>query len=170
MKPTAVFNAILLTLCLIFAVGCDQKQETISSEPVNNQTAPVENDASFVIPREIDGRPVSVLKPELLASLDGFSEAKEVVIPDSVTEIGAHAFAVCENLTSVVIPDSVTTIGDNAFAHCASLTSVAIPNSVTAIGDWAFGDCPSLTSVVIPASVTEIGYGAFPETCKIERR
>ena len=41
-------------------------------------------------------------------------DAKEVVIPRWVTEIGDLAFAENE-LTSVVIPDSVTTIGDYAF-------------------------------------------------------
>lgn len=32
-----------------------------------------------------------------------------VIIPDSVTHIGNHAFSKCENLNSVTIPDSVTT-------------------------------------------------------------
>ena len=139
MKTKTIFNAILLAFCLFFIVGFDRNRETNGSETDNPQTATAEKDAPFVIPREIDGRPVVALERDLLKSLDGFSEAKEVVIPDSVTEIGAHAFAVCENLTSVVIPDSVTTIGDNAFAHCASLTSVAIPNSVTASGTGRSG-------------------------------
>ncbi|MBR3951275.1 MAG: leucine-rich repeat protein [Bacteroidaceae bacterium] len=36
------------------------------------------------------------------------SENGEVVIPDSVTEIGSSAFEGCTGLTSVVIPNSVT--------------------------------------------------------------
>ena len=82
-------------------------------------------------------------------------------IPDSVTYIGAYAFADCTSLTSVTIGSSVTYIGWHAFAHCTSLTSVTIPDSVTYINQYAFRECTALTSVTIPDSVTYIGFGTF---------
>ena len=85
----------------------------------------------------------------------------ELVVPNSVTNIGESAFYNCTSLTSVVIPDGVTSIGNYAFLDCTSLTSITIPDSVTSIGYEAFRDCTSLTSVVIPDSVTSIGYEAF---------
>ena len=66
-----------------------------------------------------------------------------------------------KNLQSVVIPNSVTSIGDHAFYDCSSLTSVTIGNSVKSIGNFAFYDCSSLTSISIPNSVTSIGYSVF---------
>ncbi|MCR4784351.1 MAG: leucine-rich repeat protein [bacterium] len=87
----------------------------------------------------------------------------EVIIPDSVTSIGASAFSYCRGLSSVIIPDSVTSIGDDAFSGCSSLSSVVIPDSVISIGDYAFSGCSSLSSVVIPDSVTSIGDYAFNE-------
>ena len=51
-----------------------------------------------------------------------------VAIPDSVTEIGAYAFADCGQLQTVLIPDSVTRIGAKAFLRCASLQQVSVPD------------------------------------------
>ena len=89
------------------------------------------------------------------------SSIKSLVIENSVTSIGNHAFSGCYNLTSVTIPNSVTSIGDSAFYRCSNLPGVTIPNSVTSIGDSAFSGCYNLTSVTIPNSVTSIGNSAF---------
>ena len=92
--------------------------------------------------------------------IDG-KEVKDLIIPNSVTSIGALAFYGCSGLTSVTIPNSVTTIGGGAFCGCSGLTSVTIPNSVTTIGGGAFNGCSGLTSVTIPNSVTSTGENAF---------
>ena len=88
----------------------------------------------------------------------------ELVIPSSVTEIGANAFYGCSGLTgSLTIPNSVTTIGVNAFYGCSGLNgSLTIGNSVTSIGSNVFYGCSGLTgSLTIPNSVTTIGVSAF---------
>ena len=84
-----------------------------------------------------------------------------IVIPDSVTSIGASTFSSCKSLSSIVIPDSVTSIGASTFSWCTSLSSIVIPNSVKSIGKEAFRGCESLSSIVIPDSVASIGDGAF---------
>ena len=88
-------------------------------------------------------------------------EIKDLVIPNSITNIGNYAFRECSALTSISIPNGVESIGDQAFYNCSALTSVTIPNSMTSIGGGAFGNCSELTSVTIPNSVTSIGVGAF---------
>ena len=65
----------------------------------------------------------------------------DLVIPNSITTIEAHAFYGCSGLTSVTIPNSVTSIGESAFSECSGLTSITISNSVTSIGESAFGKC-----------------------------
>lgn len=64
------------------------------------------------------------------------------------------------NILNIIISDSVTNIGSAAFHNCMYLTSIIIPNSVTSIGDYAFYGC-RLTSITIPNSVNSIGYSAF---------
>ncbi len=69
---------------------------------------------------------------------------------DNVTIIGVECF---KNLpiTSVIIPASVTSIGASAFEGCNSLTTITIPASVTSIGAKAL-ESTSLTSVIYGGS------------------
>ena len=91
----------------------------------------------------------------------GCRSLSEIVIPSSVTSIGASTFYGCDSLSKIVIPSSVTSIGDRAFSCCRSLSEIVIPSSVTSIGDSAFLGCRSLSEIVIPSSVTSIGASAF---------
>ena len=117
----------------------------------------------------------------------GMSNAGNIIIPQSVTHIGAGAFhsctgltsisipminRICEEtfyqctgLTSVNIPNSVTSIGDGAFYGCSGLTTITIPEGVSSIGNYAFVSCENLTSVTIPESVTSLGTAATFQNC-----
>lgn len=63
----------------------------------------------------------------------------------------------CSSLTNVIIPNSVTDIGDSAFSNCSNLTSITIGSSVTKIGYEVFYECPALTELYslnpIPPSI-----------------
>ena len=86
---------------------------------------------------------------------------KSTIIPESVTEIGRHAFCGCTSLESVTLPKTIQEIGDFAFCDCRLLENITIPDSVTKIGNSAFKGCRSLKSITIPESVTEIETLAF---------
>ena len=94
-------------------------------------------------------------------------EIRDLVIPDSVTEIGGSAFEGCSSLTSISIPESVTEIGEGAFSGCSSLTSVTIPPSVTEIGKGAFRGCSSLTEVRIPKGCN-VDEDAFEDSPNVQ--
>lgn len=99
-------------------------------------------------------------------TITGYTGGEEMVtIPGAiaglpVTRIGDGAFAY-SSLSDVLIPNSVTNIGYEAFAYCYYLTQITIPDGVISIGDYAFLECRRLRIVNIPASVTRIGEGAF---------
>lgn len=83
----------------------------------------------------------------------------ELTLPSSLIRIGISAFISCAKLTSLIVPDSVTEIGDNAFLR-SPLTKLTLSNSLVKIGTNAFFSS-KLTELVIPDSVTEIGDYAF---------
>lgn len=95
---------------------------------------------------------------------DEYTEIKDLMIPNTVTNIGKYAFTHCFALTSVTIGNNVTSIGREAFFGCKNLTSVKIGNSVTSIGENTFNNCSGLTSITIPNSVTSIGGSSFAGT------
>ena len=101
---------------------------------------------------------------------DGVFEGRlisKVVIPASVTEIGARAFYKAENLTEVEFTTGDTeadlAIGDSAFYACEKLTTINLPARLRTIAEYAFFRCDSLVEVVIPEGVTEIAGYAFAE-------
>ncbi|MBQ4550914.1 MAG: leucine-rich repeat protein [Oscillospiraceae bacterium] len=111
------------------------------------------------------------------------SALREIVVPDSVTEIRRYAFSGCKELTNVVLPDTLEKIGESAFNGCTALknvqlpsalkeisnhmlcdsgiTELVVPEGVREIVDWACTDCDDLQRVVIPANVVRMGDGLF---------
>lgn len=89
------------------------------------------------------------------------SDLKEIVIPESVTEIENSAFRICYNLERIVFSEGLKIIGDEAFNTCFKLTSISIPESVESIGRKAFVACEKLNYVRISGRKVSIGDDAF---------
>lgn len=104
------------------------------------------------------------------------TELKEIVIPDTVTEIGTDAFARCFNLTNVKLSRNLKEIPERCFLD-TKLSSVVLPDTLEIIGAGAFAvnlvgqygyEGSELSSVVIPASVNYIGADAFKQCEKLK--
>ena len=113
----------------------------------------------------------------------------DLVVPEDVTEIGAHAFEGYEKLRSVVLHNGIDAIYKSAFFNCTNLTDINFPDSLYYIGPYAFdltswyenqpdgevytgkhfykykGDMPSNTSIVIKDGTETICQSAF-EYCE----
>ena len=91
-------------------------------------------------------------------------DIKKVIVQDGVTSIGSYAFdylqSECENLTEVILPNTITDIGKSAFCGCPVLSKISIPDSVKNIEEYAFSGC-SFTDIRIPEGVTVIKAETF---------
>ncbi len=66
----------------------------------------------------------------------------DLVVPDDVTEIGAHAFEGYEKLRSVVLHNNIEAIYKSAFFYCTNLTDINFSDSLYYIGPYAFDGTP----------------------------
>lgn len=87
------------------------------------------------------------------------NEITEVVIfPNSITNIGANAFASLSKLTRVEIGAGVKSIGDTAFACGANGLTVSVPTSVTSVGNAVLEGCSDVTIVLNGATFNSFLY------------
>ncbi len=110
-----------------------------------------------------------VILPESLKEIgwnafETCSNLKEIIIPDGVEEIGGHAFTFCTKLEKVKLPSSLKGLHYLVFYHCESLKSIEIPDSVTYITYRVFWYCKSLETVVLPDTLIELDGNSFAET------
>lgn len=114
------------------------------------------------IPDTLDGLPVtSIADYAFIFFHCGNQNLLSVIIPNSVTNIGAYAFAFRDTLTNVSIGSGLSNLGNAAFWDCSSLTSVALPEGVTEIASDVFQGCHGLTNVMFGNHLTRIGARAF---------
>ena len=92
----------------------------------------------------------------------------DLMLPDGYNgesyEIYQYAFYNRDDIVSVVIPDSVTGVGAYAFYNCDSLMSVTIGNGVTKVGSSAFYDCYKLVEVINHSSLNIVA-GSWDYGC-----
>lgn len=116
-------------------------------------------------------------------------DARKVVIPETVTEIGFNWYQPddktrCEvliipdnvqylpenlcygmyHLETVYIGDGISVITPYCFNHCYLLQNVRLSENLTKIQAHAFGGCCSLYNIRLPESLKEIGNSAFTFT------
>lgn len=89
-----------------------------------------------------------------------WSDASEIVLPETVDSIKKSAFTSTSNLKTITLPSRLKYIGDYAF-NSSALTSIDIPASVEEIGGSAFFTAKSLTQITFHEGLKRIGRSAF---------
>ena len=105
---------------------------------------------------------------ENCSSLTGWGNNNEFILSKQLSTIGNAAFKNCSSLVSsdLLIPNSVKEIGSEAFYNCSKFQNkLILGNSLVSIGDFAFYNCKGLKGdLYIPSSVNNIGNQAFYNT------
>ena len=99
-------------------------------------------------------------------AFDGFTgldnlSSTTVLIPETVTSIGAYAFRNCSSVSSITIPDSIISIGEYAFYNNSSATNVTFGKGLQSIANDAFRNCTKLSKIILGEGVTSISHRAF---------
>ena len=83
-------------------------------------------------------------------------DAKNITIPNGVTEISSYLCFEKNTVESISLPDSVRIIGDQAFYDYEQLKSIRLNEGLEKIGVQAFAST-GFTSLKLPESLKEIG-------------
>ena len=78
-----------------------------------------------------------------------------ITLPEGLESIGILAFYY-SGLKEIVIPDSVKDLGYGAFHTCRSLKKAVVGSGITQLKSGVFGYCDGLEEIYIPLSVTKI--------------
>ena len=84
----------------------------------------------------------------------------EIELPSGLQSIDSYAFYNAP-LTELMIPDSVTEIGTWAFRNCTALTAVYLPQKLTELSMYVFDGCKNLTTLVWHPALKTVKSSAF---------
>ena len=122
---------------------------------------------NVLIPAQIDGVTITGIAPYAFAKRDSqYGSVSDnttllsVSIPNTVTEIGAHAFDSCTAMSTLRFApgSSLKTVGDSAFESCKSLTSLTVPDSIEQFGNKAFYDLKGLKNLTVSGETDTKGW------------
>ena len=155
-EPTTSETTTETTVLQTIAVPTQPFQVAVHSDPATRMTTEPLPDGTLClkefrwesgelrveIPAQIDGKDITVIGEQAFM----YCYADEVVLPDTVREIGNHAFSNCVYLRSMTIPENCTRIGTEAFSGCERLAAVIVGASLREIGEDAFAGTPFLNA------------------------
>lgn len=118
------------------------------------------------VPAEINGKKVIAIGSDRPSDYVFYDPQKNdnimhITLPEGLTTIDVHSFAMLKHLKSVDIPNSVTEIREFAFENCAALTDVTLPGGLAEISLGAFAGCTSLEHIAVPEGVWAVNGAAF---------
>lgn len=80
----------------------------------------------------------------------------EIILPDTVVNIGDKCFADCEYLRNVQLPSDLRYIGISAFENCVSIQEIVFEPLLQSIDNYAFRGCGGLLQIISKPTIAPI--------------
>lgn len=113
-----------------------------------------------------------VILPDSLEEIGGYafygSYIQKMNFPSTLRKIGERAFYDAM-ITEAILPDSAT-LSDYTFYDCSHLTKVHYPKYAKTVPSYCFSSCSLLESLVLPEGLTHIYSRAFNGATKFNPR
>lgn len=88
------------------------------------------------------------------------SPIREISFPSSLTYIGPYCFSGNE-FTELVLPNTIKELGANCFFNSPKLESITFSSGMTDLPNYVCQSCPKLIEVIIPEGIQKIGSMVF---------
>ena len=160
--------------CVVTITSEAEAYFTASYDTITGVTPEGRQQTRLELPSVINGTPITRINAY---ALSGLSNLKEVIVPDSVTEIGIGAFNGCNALSGIMLPfigANAENTGASYFGHIFgannySENGIVVPSTLksvyvtggTSIRANAFRECSYIKTVSLPSSITKIDSYAF---------
>ena len=95
------------------------------------------------------------------------SALSSFTFPQTLTAVGAESFT-GSGIVTANLPQSVTYLGAGAFADCTKLVYAQMPAAIQAIRERTFRNCTELKNVSIPEGIRYIGAAAFQNDVSLQ--
>ena len=95
------------------------------------------------------------------------SALSSFTFPQTLTAVGAESFT-GSGIVTANLPQSVTYLGAGAFADCTKLVYAQVPAAIQAIRERTFRNCTELKNVSIPEGIRYIGVAAFQNDVSLQ--
>lgn len=89
------------------------------------------------------------------------SPFEEIILPDSIKELGDAVFENSPNLKTVKLPPEIEKLTPYLFAGCTSLKKVTMPNELTEFPEGLFRGCTSLEEIPFREGIQELPENVF---------
>ena len=95
------------------------------------------------------------------------SALSSFTFPQTLTAVGAESFT-GSGIVNANLPQSVTYLGAGAFADCTKLVYAQVPAAIQAVRERTFRNCTELKNESIPEGIRYIGAAAFQNDVSLQ--